>query len=625
MQYLGPLAALIIAVGNSAVTIGLWPAHAFWTYYCLARTRQVGPILKAVTLISLVVPIILVPITVILGSILLGLGYGLVTPLMATFEAVGEGEDKFIHCFVDGTLSTVEGSCTVVRDFTDVCFHSYFSFMDELRDQPPKDGRPLDIKLSDISGYQDFRSEQITVLLRFEVNIDSSLKNSACWKHDLRFKALSPRTVYIHYRGVCFYSMRRDPIRIVARLPGCVLAGLLGVILDVPIITLLAVCKAPYMLLKGWHRLLHDLIGREGPFLDTACVPFAGLAILFWPLAVMGSVLAAFLSSIFLGLYGAVVVYQEASIQLGLSYIVCAIALFDEYSNDLLHMREGSCFPRPEYRHQRKSFSGPMQTFNAPDKENTGTVNSAGNSIPKKRAPERTKSLKRSLKELKSLQMWDRLFNSCEFYGRALVRAGVIRLSDIEDWISTGKSRILNVGLPAYSILQSLLHSVKFDSSDFLLSDGVELTKSDRAEDRVVEWFFHPLMIMKEQIQAYKLEESESLYLSKLVLLGSSPERMEAWKNGGIPPKDEVKKAELEGLSRRLQGIATSLSRMPTFRRRFQNVVKVLYQEATVGTQIRRLSTARSLPTVKSENKLGRKQEPTKENQATNQCNDNSV
>lgn len=52
------------------------------------------------------------------------------------------------------------------------------------------------------------------------------------------------------------------------------------------------------------------MIGREGPFLETACVPFAGLAILLWPFAVLGSVLASILSSIPLGAYGAVVAYQ---------------------------------------------------------------------------------------------------------------------------------------------------------------------------------------------------------------------------------------------------------------------------------------------------------------------------
>lgn len=93
-------------------------------------------------------------------------------------------------------------------------------------------------------------------------------------------------------------------------LPGAVVAGMLGLIVDVPMISLIAVCKSVYMLFKGWHRLFHDLIGREGPFLETICVPFAGLAILLWPLAVLGAVIASFLASIFIGAFAGVVVYQ---------------------------------------------------------------------------------------------------------------------------------------------------------------------------------------------------------------------------------------------------------------------------------------------------------------------------
>ena len=93
-------------------------------------------------------------------------------------------------------------------------------------------------------------------------------------------------------------------------LPGCVLVGLLGVLLDVPFISVIAIAKSPFMLLRGWRRLLQDLVGREGPFLETVCVPVAGLAVLLWPLVVVVTVVCGIFSSVFIGLYGAVVVYQ---------------------------------------------------------------------------------------------------------------------------------------------------------------------------------------------------------------------------------------------------------------------------------------------------------------------------
>lgn len=79
---------------------------------------------------------------------------------------------------------------------------------------------------------------------------------------------------------------------------------------DVLLITLVALWKSPYMLLKGWKRLLEDLIGREGPFLETVCVPFAGLAIILWPLAVVVAVISAVFASLFLGFYAGVIVHQ---------------------------------------------------------------------------------------------------------------------------------------------------------------------------------------------------------------------------------------------------------------------------------------------------------------------------
>lgn len=80
--------------------------------------------------------------------------------------------------------------------------------------------------------------------------------------------------------------------------------------MDVPLITMVAIWKSPYMLFRGWKRLFEDLIGREGPFLETVCVPFAGLAIILWPLAVVGAVVASFISSFFLGLYSGAIAYQ---------------------------------------------------------------------------------------------------------------------------------------------------------------------------------------------------------------------------------------------------------------------------------------------------------------------------
>lgn len=130
---MGPVVFLIIVSGNSAVIVALWPCHVIWTYYCIAKTKKFGVLLKGILFLCLPIPLTLWPIMGIIGSFLSGLGYGSFSPLMATFEAVIEGvPNKLVRCFMDGAWSSVSGGCTIVRDFADVCYHSYFSVMDGL-------------------------------------------------------------------------------------------------------------------------------------------------------------------------------------------------------------------------------------------------------------------------------------------------------------------------------------------------------------------------------------------------------------------------------------------------------------------------------------------------------------
>lgn len=496
-------------IANSAVIIGLWPAHFIWTLYCVLRTKRLGPVLKIVALLVLPVPLILWPIVGIVGSLLGGIGYGFFAPLIATFEAVGvDVTDKCYHCFADGCLSTIRGSYTAVQDFIDFCFHAYFSYMDELSEKVPKDEKPIDIKLS--------------------------------------------------------------------KLPSCLLATLVGVPVDVFLITALALWKSPFMLFKGWKRLLEDLIGREGPFLETVCVPFAGLAILLWPLAVVGAVVAAIISSFFLGLYAGVIAHQEDSLQMGLAYIVSVVSLFDEYVNDLLYLREGSCLPRPRYRRNMKTN---QEKKKLGDDDNNDLRIKRESSLNMKLVSEQSRTLRKAIQQYKPVQIWDWLFKSCEVNGRILLRDGLINIKDVEECIKTGNCKKLGIKLPAWSILQCLLISAKSDSSGLVISDDLELTRINSPRDKVFEWFIGPLLIIKEQIKKLQLDVNEEISLRKLVMEHKN-EKPDDWDNSDFPSSDNVRKAQLQAIIRRLQGIVASMSRIPTFRRRIRNLVKILYIEA---------------------------------------------
>uniref|UniRef100_A0A0D3FX66 Uncharacterized protein n=2 Tax=Oryza barthii TaxID=65489 RepID=A0A0D3FX66_9ORYZ len=468
------------------------------------RTKLVGPVVKLLLLIAATATLILWLIVGIPGSILAGLVYGFLAPIMATFGAVGEGKEKPF----DGTWSTITGSCTIVRDVKDLLFHSYFSIMDDLRLQAPPDNKPYEIRLLDI--------------------------------------------------------------------PGALLSAACGLILDGIMFTLIAIYKCPVMLFKGWKRLIQDMIGREGPFLETACVPFAGLAILLWPFAVVGAVLASILSSIPLGAFGAVVAYQESSLKMGLSYVVSSVSIFDEYTNDVLDMAPGSCFPRLKYRKREDSSHGGSlsrpTSFNKEKQEG-------------KKPPARVTSFKNSIEDFNPFKLLEHLFVECKHQGETLVNEGVITMKDIEE-TKSGKvgTGVLNVGLPAYVILNALLRSAKANSVGLLLSDGSEITSDNRPKHILYEWFFDPLLVIKEQIKAENFTEEEEKYLKMRVLLIGGPDRVKG-SLPDVPSLDERKKAEIDAFARRLQGITKSISRYPTAKRRFDILVKQLLSELerTVG------------------------------------------
>ncbi|KAF7108088.1 hypothetical protein CFC21_108626 [Triticum aestivum] len=509
---IGPVVAAIVFLGDSAVIIGLWPAHFVWTYCCVLATKRIGPVLKILAVVFLPLPLLLLPVLGIVGSLLVGIGYGVFTPLMATFEAVGEGvADKLSHCFLDGTASTIRGACMVVRDVTDFCFHSYFSFMDELSEKMGDDEEPTDIKLS--------------------------------------------------------------------YLPRSFLVALVAVPLDVLMITGVALWKSPCMLLKGWQRLCEDLVGREGPFLETVCVPFAGLAIILWPLAVIAGVIASFLSSFFFGLHAGLIAYQEASFQMGLSYMISAVALYDEYTNDLLYLREGSCLPRPKYR---KAGSAKYETGRNKDEHNVTAASAEKQHQGQRkhrRVLHRSKTFMETIQRLRPIQIWDWLFRSCEINGRILLSEGLISSEDIEEFITKGKGKKLSIKLPAWCILHCLIRSAKHDTHGLLISDDVEVTNFNWPKDKVFDWMLGPLLVLKEQMKKLELTEDEELCLQKLIMTNAN-EKPSDWDDCGFPSSDGVKRAQLQAIIRRLQGIVANMSRIPSFRRRFMSLARALYLEA---------------------------------------------
>lgn len=145
---------------------------------------------------------------------------------------------------------------------------------------------------------------------------------------------------------------------------------------------------------------------------------------------------------------------------------------------------------------------------------------------------------------------------SCETRGKELLDANVITSADLYDWLKAKNSdeaaaALISVGLPCYSFFQTLLDSIKANSSGLLLLDGVEVTHLNRPKEKLLDWFFNPILVLKDQINVIKLVEGEVRFLERVVLFGSNTHRMEAWENGSIVPQDALRAAQIQGISRR--------------------------------------------------------------------------
>ncbi|KAL1824319.1 hypothetical protein ACET3Z_011097 [Daucus carota] len=389
------------------------------------------------------------------------------------------------------------------------------------------------------------------------------------------FADLCYHSYHVHLKELQESTSEEDlhPLRLI-HIPGCIIVGILGLLVEIPSYAVIAIVKSPLLLLKGWHRLTHDLLHREGPFLETGCIPIAGLSIITWPIIVVGHIAMAILSSIFIGLYGAVIVYQERSFRRGLAYVIAMVAEFDEYTNDWLYLREGSIIPKPQYR-KKKSPHLDSSNQAIGGRPISSAIKEAPPILMEKLLPSR--SVKETIKEVKMVQVWENMMRSKELRGKELVDANLITVADLYDWLNAKNSEegaVIGIGLPCYSFYCTIVNSIKSGSAGIMIFDDFEINDLNRPQDKLVDWFHQPVMVLKEQIRG--MEESELKYLEKYLLFGNDHKRMEAWDNGGVMPHDAVKAARLEGIARRMVGLVKSTSKFPTYRRKLRQVVKSL-------------------------------------------------
>lgn len=84
---------------------------------------------------------------------------------------------------------------------------------------------------------------------------------------------------------------------------------------------------------------------------------------------------------------------------------------------------------------------------------------------------------------------------------------------------------------------------------DKYAGDGSEITSDNRPRHTLFDWFFDPLMVIKEQIKAENFTEEEEEHLKMQVLLAGDPSRKGALPH--VPSLNERKKAETDAFARR--------------------------------------------------------------------------
>lgn len=251
---------------------------------------------------------------------------------------------------------------------------------------------------------------------------------------------------------------------------------------------------------------------------------------------------------------------------------------------------------RPRYRNKKGSNSSDYSV-----KRNSsvqGRLNSIFAEAPAMLVPSLTssRSVREAIQEVKMVQVWQNMMKSCEIRGKELLDEKVITPNDLDDWLK-GKHgvdvAVINVGLACYTFLQIIFYSIKSGSDGLFLLEDLEITQLNRPQDRLLDWFFQPVMVLKEQIRVLSLEEGEMRFLEKVVLFDSNSERFKAWENGSVAPQDSLRVAQIEGISRRMVGMIRSVSKFPTYRRKFRQIVKTLImQYSTIPTE----GSTRSVP-----------------------------
>ncbi|XLS98815.1 hypothetical protein HN51_041550 [Arachis hypogaea] len=195
--------------------------------------------------------------------------------------------------------------------------------------------------------------------------------------------------------------------------------------------------RADKIRIQKWYTIYKDHITLKDYEIHDGMGAINGV------IYIAGAVLASMMASYFLGAYVGVIAYQESSFVLGLRFIIAALALYDEYSNDILDMPEGSCFP--------SFYSTPLLFVNVTSLLKLLSwvfpqviLDSIGLNIGKWLTQQRKLHI-----QIPSQDTEAPYEGECRHVGEKMVSKGLITPKDIKEAKSSKGSRVISIGLPA--------------------------------------------------------------------------------------------------------------------------------------------------------------------------------
>jgi hypothetical protein len=125
------LAATVLCIGNTSVSVVLLPHDVAITYWTLIRTRLLGRNVKILAALLLLVPLVAWPAVVLAGSVIGG-------PVLVVLGQLVYGDDFKKRNIIFAAFESV-------RDFAEWNYRSYFGYLREFRERTVE--KPFDINV----------------------------------------------------------------------------------------------------------------------------------------------------------------------------------------------------------------------------------------------------------------------------------------------------------------------------------------------------------------------------------------------------------------------------------------------------------------------------------------------